>query len=108
KTYGDMRATVRGESVFFNTRKALGFRFAPFMFGDVSMIKPTKMNLSHADIFTAVGGGVRSRNENLIFGTIELRGYYLPRRYADMSVWKIELNSNIRFRYRSVFIKRPD
>jgi len=108
KTYGDMRATVRGESVFFNTRKILGFRFAPFIFSDVSLVKPLKMNLQYSDIFTAVGGGIRSRNENLVFGTIELKGYYFPRHYEDMNDFKIELNSNIRFKYRSVFIKRPD
>jgi hypothetical protein len=105
---GDMRATIRGESVFFNTRKILGFRLAPFIFGDMSLIKPTKMNLRLSDIYSAIGGGIRSRNENLIFGTIELRGYYFPRRYADMNEWKIELNSNIRFKFTSVFIKRPD
>lgn len=108
KTFGDMRATVRGESVFFNTRKVLGFRFAPFLFGDVSLVKPTKIGLKSSDIFTAVGGGIRSRNENLIFGTIELKGYYFPRHFVDINDWKIELNSNIRFKYKSVFIKRPD
>ena len=108
KTYGDMRATIRGESVFFNTRKIVGFRFAPFVFGDASLMKQTKMNLKKSDIYTAIGGGIRSRNENLIFGTIELKGYYFPRHFYDMNDWKIELNSNIRFKYKSVFIKRPD
>ncbi len=106
--YGDMRATVKAESVFFNTRKLLGFRFAPFAFANLSMIKPTKIGLDKSDIFTAIGGGIRSRNENLVFGTIELKGYYFPRHFGDMHDWKIELNSNIRFKYRSVFIKRPD
>lgn len=105
---GDMRATVRAETVFFNTRKFLGFRFAPFVFGDVSLIKPTKMSLHTSDIFSAIGGGIRSRNENLVFGTIELKGYFFPRHYPDMKGWKIELNTNIRFKYKSVFIKRPD
>ena len=105
---GDMRVTVNAESVFFNTRKLLGFRFAPFVFGNLSVIKPTELRLNKSDVFSAVGGGVRSRNENLIFGTIELKGYYFPRHFYDMNDWKIELNSNIRFKYKSVFIKRPD
>lgn len=108
RTYGDMRATVHGESVFFNTRKLLGFRFAPFIFSDASLIKPTKMNLKNSDIYTAIGGGVRSRNENLIFGTIELKGYYFPRHDETMNDYKIELNSNLRFKYKSVFIRKPD
>ena len=104
----DLRTTVKVESVFYNTTKILGFRFAPFVFSDAILLKPTKMNLNKTDIFTAIGGGVRTRNENLTFGTIELKGYFFPRTNGDMKGWKIELNSNIRFKFRSSFISRPD
>ena len=104
----DLRATLKGETVFYNTKKILGFRFAPFAFADAIIVKPTKMNLEHSDIFTAIGGGVRTRNENLTFGTIELKGYYFPRTNGSMKGWKIELNSSIRFKFRSNFISRPD
>ncbi len=104
----DLRATLKIESVFYNTTKILGFRFAPFVFADGILLKPSKMNLKHSDIFGAVGGGVRTRNENLVFGTVEIRAYYFPRLNGNMSPWKIELNSNIRFKFRSSFISRPD
>ena len=104
----DLRATAKVESVFYNTTKILGFRFAPFVFGDAILLKPSKLNLNRSDIFTAIGGGVRTRNENLTFGTIELRGYYFPRINGEMKRWKIELNSSIRFKFRSSFISRPD
>ncbi|MEO6542258.1 MAG: hypothetical protein ABIN74_14745 [Ferruginibacter sp.] len=104
----DLRATIKFESVFYNTTKILGFRFAPFVFTDAILLKPSKMNLEHSDIFTAIGGGLRTRNENLTFGTIELRAYYFPRLNGDMKGWKIEINSNIRFKFRSNFISRPD
>ncbi len=104
----DLRATVKAETVFYNTKKILGFRFAPFAFADAILLKPTKQNIKQSDIFTAFGGGVRTRNENLVFGTIELRGYWFPRVNGDMQGWKIEVNSNIRFRFRSSFISRPD
>lgn len=103
-----LRATAKAESVFYNTTKILGFRFAPFIFGDVILVKPSKDNLKHSDIFTAIGGGVRTRNENLVFGTIELKGYYFPRVNGEMKNWKIELNSNIRFKFISTFINRPN
>jgi hypothetical protein len=104
----DLRTTVKAETVFYNTKKILGFRFAPFLFGDLSMLKPMKQQLSKSDLYSAVGGGVRTRNENLVFGTIELKGYYFPRVSATMNTWKIELNTDIRFKYNSTFIKRPD
>jgi len=104
----DLRATVKVESVFYNTTKILGFRFAPFVFSDVILLKPTKRNLNYSDIFTSVGGGVRTRNENLTFGTTELRVYYFPRTIGSMKPWKIEINTNIRFKFISSFISRPD
>lgn len=103
----DLRATVRAESVFYNTRRILGFRFAPFAFADACLVKPTKLNLDKSDLFTAIGGGIRTRNENLVLGTIELKGYYYPRVNGEMRNWKVEVNSNIRFKYRSSFINRP-
>lgn len=104
----DLRASIKAETVFYNTKKILGFRLAPFAFADMSLLKPSKMGLQKSDLFSAVGGGIRTRNENLVFGTIELRGYYFPRRNGDMKSWKVELNSNIRFKYNSSFIRRPD
>ncbi len=104
----DLRASVKTESVFYNTKKILGFRLAPFVFFDASLLKPSKLGLGKSDGFTAVGGGIRTRNENLVFGTIELRGYYFPRTNGEMKAWKVELNSNIRFKYKSSFISRPD
>jgi hypothetical protein len=104
----DLRATIKGESVFYNTTKVLGFRFAPFIFTDICLLKPTKLGLKKSDLFSAIGGGIRTRNENLVFGTIELKGYYFPRLNGDMNSWKVELNSNIRFKYKSSFISRPD
>ncbi len=103
----DLRTTIKLESVFYNTTRVLGFRFAPFIFSDACLVKPSKMNLDKTDLFTAIGGGVRTRNENLVLGTVELKAYYYPRINGDMRNWKVEVNSNIRFRYRSNFINRP-
>ncbi len=103
----DLRSTVKIESVYYNTKKILGFRFAPFVFTDFSLLKPYKAAFGKSDLFSAFGGGVRTRNENLVFGTVELKGYFFPRTNGDMKGWKIELNTNIRFKYNSNFIKRP-
>lgn len=104
----DLRITFKGESVFYNSRKILGFRFAPFAFADLCLLKPSKLGLQKTDLYSAVGGGVRTRNENLVFGTIELKGYYYPRVNGDMKCWKIELTSNIRFKFKSSFISPPN
>jgi hypothetical protein len=103
------RSTLRAESVFYNLHKFLGFRFAPFVFGGISLIKPVKELPGRIGDFTAFGGGFRTRNENLILGTIEVKGYVFSRKtYDQMRSWRIDVSTNLKFKYNSSFIKRPD
>lgn len=105
---GDFRIATRGESVLYGTTKFLGFRFAPFLFTDLCLLKPVKQNLYKMDLFSAFGAGIRSRNENLVFGTMELRGFYFPRKSEGLKNWKVEFTTGLRFRFFSQFIHRPD
>ncbi len=102
------RITLNGESVFYNTWKLVGFSFAPFLFSNFTYLRQIGNNVSKGDIYSAIGGGVRTRNENLVFGTIELKGYYYPRTTGFMNQWNVTLNTELRFRYVSQLIKRPD
>lgn len=102
------RTTVKLESVFYHTQKLIGFRFAPFAFTDVSFLRPVGESFGKTNGYPAFGAGVRTRNENLIFGTIELRGYVFPRTTPGVASWKVEFSTNIRFRYTSSFIRKPD
>jgi hypothetical protein len=106
----DTRATVKLESVFYNLQKIAGFRIAPFIFSDFSFLKPIKASFDKTKGYSAFGGGFRTRNENLIFGTIEVRGYIFPTPIANtgMKNWKVDISTNLRFKYNSSFIKRPD
>ena len=102
------RLTLNGESVFYNTWKFVGFRFAPFVFTNVTYLKAIGGYLEKGEIYTAIGGGVRTRNENLVFGTMELKAYYYPRTTGTMNQWNITFNTDLRFKYISQLIKRPD
>ena len=104
----DMRATMRGETVFFNMNKFWGFRMAPFLFADLCVIRPINLPTNKSELYSALGAGVRTRNENLVFGTIELKGYYFPRPIDGMRGFKVEVNTNIRFKYNSTFVRKPD
>lgn len=102
------RVTLNAESVFYNTWKFVGFSFAPFAFTNLSYLKQIGLNYKTGDIYSAVGAGVRTRNENLVFGTIELKAYYYTRTPDTMNPWNVTLNTDLRFRYTSQLIKRPD
>jgi len=105
---GDFRATLRAESVFFSPYTFINFHFAPFIFGNLSLITPVKQNLSKSDLYSSIGGGIRTRNESLIFGTFELKVFYFPRKTFTGESWRIETNTGIKFKYNSQFIKKPN
>ena len=103
------RATFNAETVFYNTWKFLGFSFAPFAFGNITYLKPIGGIFESGDVYSTFGGGVRTRNENLVFGTMELKIYYYPRTTLfNLNQWSITFNTDLRFRYVSQLIKRPD
>ncbi|MBC7914270.1 MAG: hypothetical protein H7Y07_09110 [Pyrinomonadaceae bacterium] len=105
---GNFRVTLKGESVFYSPWSVLFFRFAPFVFANAAYINLKIDNVYAPKLYAALGGGVRIRNESLIFGTTEFRGMYFPRKNFRNESWRVEVNTNIRFKYNQEFIKRPE
>ena len=101
---GSMRTTAKVESVFFSPWSLVSFRFAPFLFTHLNVFTP----YSHAaEIYPTVGGGIRTRNESFIFGTIELKGFYFPRKNIYNEHFNIEISTNVIFKYNKQFVKKP-
>jgi hypothetical protein len=107
-TFGDQRITFHSETTFFLNYKLLGFKFAPFAFGDLSLLTPEGEPFNKSNLYHGLGAGIRSRNENLIFNTIELRFVYFPRPTEYNNSFKIMLNTGIQFRYNSTYVTAPD
>ncbi len=109
-TQSTTRITINAESVFYDKWKLAGFSFAPFVFTNFTTLKTesTLINSSNIDGYASLGMGLRTRNENLIFGTIELRLFYFPRTIGGMSSFNVNLSTNLRYVFNSQYIKRPD
>ena len=105
---GNIRISLKGETVFFSPWPVLLFRFAPFAFGNLSYLNLKIENANDPKLYASLGAGVRIRNESLIFGTTEFRGMYFPRKNFRNENWRFEVNTNIRFKYNQQFIKRPE
>ncbi len=106
---GHLRATIKGESVFFSPWTVLYFKFAPFVFSSATVFQfPNEMASRNTRLYTALGGGVRTRNESLVFGTIELRAAYFPKKDAFHNNFILRLSTNLRFKYKQEFIRRPE
>ncbi len=102
------RVSCNIESVYYNMVKYYGFSFAPFMFVNSSYIKLIGEVIEKGSIYTALGLGCRTRNENLVFGTIELKAYYYPRTISNMTPLNVSITTGLRFRYNSQLMRRPD
>lgn len=74
---GKKRLNLGMETVLFAPGTFLGFRSAPFAFGDFGLITNSG-RLWSSKLYQAYGLGIRLRNENLTFNTIEFRIAYYP------------------------------
>ena len=102
---GTLRATAKAESEFFSPWSLVSFRVAPFVFSNVSVFSPY---LSTTKVLTSAGGGIRTRNESFVFGTIELKGYYFPQKNFYNESFRFSLSTNLIFKYNTQFVKKPD
>lgn len=105
---GSQRISMYAESLFFAKLKLFGFQLAPFGFTAATLLTGQDNNFKRSDIFTGIGGGLRTRNVNLVFGTAEVKFIYFPRKAQDMNAFQVSFNGNIRFRYNTNYIKLPD
>jgi len=78
------------------------------LFANGCFLIPTTENITKGEFFSSLGGGLRTRNESLIFGTMELRLNYFPRINFGMQEFRIDFKTDLRFKYNSQYIKRPD
>ncbi|HTI90865.1 MAG TPA: hypothetical protein VL727_09760 [Puia sp.] len=107
-TFGSQRMTLHSETTFFLNYKFLGFKFAPFAFGDLSFLTPEKGTFDKSSLYHGIGAGIRARNENLVFNTIELRMVYFPRKTMQNNSFKIMFSTGIQFRYNNTYVRQPD
>ena len=104
---GTKRLHGRYEMVVFTNWKILGFKIAPIVFADLAFLAPKDKFLFYDKPYLGLGTGVRTRNENLVFGTIALKFFYYPRTVEDISNFKVSVTSNLRIKYSGSFVKAP-
>ncbi len=83
--YGRQKLVLNLESDAFTPYYIYGFRFVLFEFADFAFIGPEKAQFNSVNAYTALGVGVRIRNERLVFPTFQFRFTYYPN-LAGMSL----------------------
>ncbi|MEO8853993.1 MAG: hypothetical protein ABI359_09445 [Ginsengibacter sp.] len=102
---GTLRTTVKAESEFFSPWSLFAFKFAPFVFSNIGVFTPYNYD---PKFLSSIGGGIRTRNESLVFGTIELRWYYFPEKNFHNERVGFSISTNIIFKYNTQFVTKPD
>lgn len=103
----DQRLSLHGESVLFLPRSILGFRFAPFVALDMVYVSKCATCEVPKTNFIGISSGFRTRNENLIFGTMEIKFTFIPEDGNGDSQFVIGFKENIRVKNSGTFVKPP-
>ena len=88
---GQKRLSVTVEPVVFTPWVFLGFRFVFFAYATFGMIGPENKSILDNYVYSGYGLGIRIRNNNLVFNTLELSVGFYPNAPADQNnmVWSM-------------------
>lgn len=106
--YGYQRFLLRSETTVFTPWEFIGFRFAPFLSLEGAYLQQKELDQARHDFFWGGSGGIRIRNENLIFGTIEFRAFFFPTTVPGVEPVSFKVTTNIRIKYSGSFVRPPD
>jgi hypothetical protein len=104
---GFQRAKISQETTVFMAWKILGFRIAPVGRIDLALIKLGKSLLALQNLYSGYSIGLRARNENLIFNTIEARLFYYPKTVERVDHFRLNITMNFRIKYPTNLVNKP-
>lgn len=104
---GNSIMVVGVESVLFTPWYLYGFRFAPFFYYNVGEAWDTRPGQGVSHGYQGMGGGIRIRNESLVFNTLEMRISYFPKRPLNGPRMTFSLSSTIPIAFDNIFRYKP-
>jgi hypothetical protein len=105
---GNQLTSLQLESVCYSPHKPLGFRFVYFIFMDAGMITNHSKVLIKNPIYTGFGAGLRFKNENLVFTTIQIRLAYYPLMPEETSPEYLQLTGIPDKRFDNFIMPKPE
>jgi hypothetical protein len=104
---GTQQLTVNIETILYTPWQVLGFRFAPFFGIDMARQDCLFCDDELWKNLYGLNVGLRMRNENLIFGTIEIRISYIPDNGFGESRSYFDFRQNVRLKSSPGFVNPP-
>lgn len=106
--FGDLRIRTRIQAIVFTDWKILGFNFAVVPQFDFAFLGQKGGTLTSSNFFQGYSMGLRTRNENLIFNTVEVRGFFFPNTVENINHFRVNVTANIRIKYPTTLVRAPD
>lgn len=102
----DSRLALSLQTVLYTPLAVLGFRMAPFTQIDMVSVRCEACDFPNST-YWGLSAGLRTRNENLIFGTIELKATYIPEDEYGESKFVFGFKQNLRVKNTGTFATQP-
>ncbi len=103
---GTHQVFAKTETTLYTPFSLAGFRFAPFIGLDAVQTNCLVCK-ERVPVIVGLNGGVRTRNENLIFGTMELRFTFIPDDGRGKNQFGFSFRQNLQIRNATNFIVAP-
>lgn len=103
---GTHQVFAKTETTLYTPFSLAGFRFAPFIGLDAVQTNCLVCK-ERVPVIVGLNGGVRTRNENLIFGTMELRFTFIPDDGRGKNQFGFSFRQNLQIRNTTNFIVAP-
>lgn len=104
--WGNHKAFIRIEPTLYTPWELFGFRFAPFIGAGMAWLDCLTCPERDA-LFYEVTTGFRTRNENLIFGTMEIRLTYIPATDVTSSIFSFGFKQRLTLKNSGSFVRPP-
>jgi hypothetical protein len=104
---GKEKFVIKTENVYFKKRRFWGFQFAFFSFTDVGFIGNGKSMIFNNRAYITFGGGLRIRNDNLVFKTIQIRFAYMPNLPPDITPYSIDMRGETTGNFKDFYPEIP-
>jgi hypothetical protein len=104
---GNRVISINLEAIFFTPVFFYGFRIAPFGYIDHGYVKESRIELPYERLYSGIGGGLRIKNEGLVFNTFEIRFTHFPNFPENGQTYALEFSFTTPRLFRSPNVRKP-
>ncbi len=104
---GNRVLTMANELVIYQPWYYYGFRFATYAHAGIGAVEETRSTEPYQETYYNFGGGIRIRNESLVFDTFEFRFSLYPNPPLEGNVFTFNISLISQTFFRSPNIRKP-